>query len=208
MKSYRVVSLFLIVVLFVALSSGCNSNSGKSDPENSAKVQGAKDKEEIKDEVGSEDTKVDKEVEWVEFRNEEKNFTLMHPSNWIIVDRESYGVVLRPKEETQTSFYVDTESSIYADRTYDDFIDEMMGNLLRIRKDCTFSESESIQINGYPFVVLNYNGPSPDGTIYYYRTFFTANTLGYTMYYVASEAENVLYQEIMEKIAMSFKFLK
>jgi len=67
----------------------------------------------------------------------------------------------------------------------------MMGDLKRLMSDHTFSEAETIQINNYPFVVISHSGVGLDGLNYKYKTYFTANTLGYTMYYVADEVEVV-----------------
>lgn len=148
------------------------------------------------------------EMTMIEFKNEAKNFKLMIPSTWIIVDKDRYGILIRPYEGTQTSFYVDTHTTIFADYPFDSFVGSMIDDLMRIRRDSVFEESESIKINGYPFVALPYSGTASDGTIYYYKAYFTAKDLGYEMYYVAPETEFDIYAELMDEIAMSFEFIE
>lgn len=223
MKLYKI-GTYLIVV--ISLIVGCSSQAIDDDFEDTMTSQAEMETESdtfsqesletiVEETTIQETTEEETEMaestevfEWVEFINEEKNFKLLVPSNWIVVDKERYGVLLRPTDETQTSFYVDVRTTTYADYTYDDFVDELMGDLMRIRSDCTFTEPETIQINDYPFVVMNYDDGGAYGLVYYYRAFFTANTLGYEMYYVADEEEIELYGQIMEDIALSFEFVQ
>lgn len=163
--------------------------------------------EETTAEVTSSEVTIAEEMTMIEFKNEEKNFKLMIPSTWIIVDKDRYGILIRPYEGTQTSFYVDTHTTIFADYPFDSFVGEMIDDLKRIRRDSVFEESENIEINSYPFVALPYSGTASDGTIYYYKAYFTAKDLGYEMYYVAPETEFDTYVELMEEIAMSFEFI-
>lgn len=212
----HVLLILLVALLFVF--TGCNTSEESPDLETDAPPTGTEtpltddthdssDTGESAEGAEQDSTPPDVEVTWIEFTNNEKNFTLMHPSNWIIVDRERYGLVLRPIEGTQTTFYVDTHTSMFADRTYDDYIKEMIGDLTRIRSESTFGESFATQVNGYPFTILNYQETSQEGLTYYYKAFFTATTIGYIMYYVIPETELEMYQETMEEIALSFKFL-
>lgn len=148
------------------------------------------------------------EIVMVEFTNEAKNFSLMIPSNWVIVDQERYGIALRPNRETQTTFYVDTHTTIFSDYSYDDFVGDMIDDVMRIRSKSTFEAQENLTINDYPFVVLPYSETTSSGIVYYYKAFFTAKDIGYEMYYAVSGDEFDLYQPIMEEVAMSFKFIK
>lgn len=205
MKLHRITGL-VVIGLSCFLLSGCSTEIAVED---AVEDLDNNDAEEVieQDSASSEVEKSDATVELVEFVNEDKNFILIHPSDWIIVDKDRYGVLLRPYDGTQTSFYVDTETSMFADTTFDSFVEDMMGDVMRIRSECSFSDPLNMQINDYPFVNLDYTCTSADGVNYYYRAFFTANNLGYEIYFVADETEYELYQKIMEDIAMSFKFI-
>jgi hypothetical protein len=148
----------------------------------------------------------DHSVDWIEFVNEDKNFSLVYPSNWVIVDTESYGIVLSPTNDTQTTFIVDTYTKKYRLYSDEDFLDDMISSLINSREDATFSEAVTILINDYSFTTMDYYSTNDTGDNYLYRVFFTANKLGYEMYYVA--AQYGLYQATMEEIALSFKFIQ
>jgi hypothetical protein len=117
-------------------------------------------------------------------------------------------VVLRPTSDTQTTLYVDARTTEYADYTYDDFVDEMITDLKRIKSEGVFSDLVTMQINEYPFVNMDYTITNDYGN-WMFRIFYSANNnLGYQIYYGALDTEYDLYQPIMEEIALSFKFLQ
>lgn len=216
MKLYRRTIPFIITLSLLLIVSGCSSNSNEetendviietpTETMDSTTTEG--ESEEMIDEDISTDEIVE-EVTWIEFTNEAKNFTLMYPSNWIIVDQESYGIVLRPNDETQTTFYVDVKTTEYSDYTYNDWIDEMVTYIKRIKPDAVFTEQVTIQINEYPFVNIDYTDTNDYGN-WVFRNFYTANNnLGYKMYYGALDTEYDMYQPTMEEIALSFKFIQ
>ena len=209
--------LLILVLMLVLLAAGCSSDADDAGTTVAdatvaeTTIASATSEETTAEETTAEETSTEmttaEEMTMIEFKNEEKNFKLMIPSTWIIVDKDRYGILIRPYEGTQTSFYVDTHTTIFADYPFDSFVGEMIGDLKRIRRDSVFEESENIEINGYPFVALPYSGTASDGTIYYYKAYFTAKDLGYEMYYVAPETEFDTYVELMEEIAMSFEFI-
>lgn len=229
MKMFNIIRIILVEISLITALCGCGSQ-GNEREEIGVTSTSQREAEEVsvteaemtteamldpsvteateEDTQVSDVTEVTEPVQWIQFINEDKNFRLMYPSNWIVVDKDRYGVLLRPTDDTQTSFYVDVKTTIYADYTYDDFVDEMMGDVMRIRSECTFTEPETIQINDYPFVVMDYNDGGAYGLTYYARAFFTANDLGYEMYYVADEVETEIYGPIMEEIALSFEFIQ
>jgi hypothetical protein len=94
------------------------------------------------------------------------------------------GVVLRPYEGTQTTFYVDTKKSQFADWTYDDYVGDMLDQLQRVRNNATFGDTYNLEIHGHPFTVIDYEEEGDDGETYYYRSYFTAHGYGYIVYYV------------------------
>jgi hypothetical protein len=208
MKLSRFFSILIVLVVGTLLLSGC-----KPKPENTNQNQNQNqniiedDNADTSNKEAEEDTQ-EEAMTWITFRSERLGFTLSIPSTWIIVDEERYGILLRPKEETQTSFYVDTHTTIFSDYSIGDFINEMIGDVQRIRSDATFSEPTPLEINGYPFTTMNYEGTSSDGLTYYYEAYFSANNnLGFEMYYVADENEFELYKDILRQIAVSFEFL-
>lgn len=213
MKLSRVFTVTIILVVGMLLISGC-----KPKPENTNQNQNQNQNADEEENGGTgykesedEDKEVEEDMTWITFKSDKFGFVLSIPSTWIIVDTDSYGILLRPYEGTQTSFYVDTDTSIYKDDpafTTTDHIDEMMSDLQRIKSDSTFSEAAPLEINGYSFTTLNYEGTSTDGLTYYYEAYFTAtNDLGYEMYYVADENEFEMYKDILRQIASSFELL-
>ena len=206
-------TLLLIILLTAAGCSSTNNQSEESSTGTSATENQPSDTTETEDvTVNQEDSNKDtapESTEWLTFTNQEHLFTIDYPSNWIIVDPgNSYGVVFRPYEDTQMTFYVDTHKSIFDDMTIDDYVDEMIGDLMRIRDTASFGEPVSVQINDYPFTSLDYQETATDGETYYYQSYFTANDYGYIVYYVIPEKEYEEIAPIADQIAMSFKFIK
>ena len=198
----KIMLLLIVLLLSFSFTTGCSNDDKTNDAETPSTDQETS--------AGGE-TSSDKEtadVTWLTFTNDEHNFTLEYPSDWTIVDSVNYGIVLRPYEETQTTFYVDTYTSMYSDVTMSDYVDEMMGNLMRIRDTATFEDPYNIDINGYPFTGLVYQETADDGEVYHYQEYFTANGYGYIMYYVIPENEYDAIAPIMDEIAMTFQFTK
>lgn len=217
MRGYRIIVLAMCLSLMLVLV-GCNSKQNsntnveteiqtEASLESKIEEEDVEESSEIQTTVSETAVTEPEEVTWIEFKNADKNFSLMIPSNWVIVDKDRYGILIRPNRETQTSFYVDTHTTIFADYSYDDFVSDMIDDVMRIRSKSVFEAQENIYINDYPFVVLPYSETSSSGVTYFYKAFFTAKDLGYEMYYVAPEGEYDLYQPIMEDVAMSFKFI-
>ena len=205
MKLSRFFSILIVLVVGMLLLSGCNPKTENSDQDPSLIIN-----EDDNSDTTNKDSEVDNQetMIWITFRSDRLGFTLSIPSTWIIVDEERYGILLRPKEETQTSFYVDTHSTIFSDYSIGDFVNEMIGDVQRIRSDATFSEPTPLEINGYPFTTINYEETASDGLTYYYEAYFSANNnLGFKMYYVADENEFELYKDILRQIAVSFEFM-
>jgi hypothetical protein len=212
MKLSRMLILFLISLSLLLSISGCSDDTSEVTNENVDKENPIEtmesESEDSKEIIESEEVEVDQPVEWIEYTNEEKSFTLLYPSNWLIVNEKSYGVVLRPTSDTQTTLYVDARTTEYADYTYDDFVDEMITDLKRIKSEGVFSDLVTMQINEYPFVNMDYTITNDYGN-WMFRIFYSANNnLGYQIYYGALDTEYDLYQPIMEEIALSFKFLQ
>ena len=197
----KIMLLLIVLLLSFSFTTGCSNDDKTNDAETPSTDQETSAGGETSS--GGETT----DITWLTFTNDGHQFTLEYPSDWIIVD-SNYGVVLRPYEETQTTFYVDTHTSSYSDMTIDDYVDEMMGNLMRIRDTATFGEPYNVDINGYSFTGLTYQETADDGEVYYYQSYFTANGYGYIMYYVIPESEYDAIAPIMDEIAMTFQFTK
>jgi hypothetical protein len=158
----------------------------------------------------SEDNTVDDgPVEWVTFESD-YGFTLQYPSNWVVVDDgERYAILLRPYDGTQTSFYVDTHTKEFADWTEADMVNGMISDVVRIRtsqEDVTFTDPESTEINGYPFMAQNYEVDTEEG-IYHGECYYAAKgEIGFEMYYSIQPDEYETLLPTLREIAQSFIF--
>ena len=149
-------------------------------------------------------------VEWVTFESD-YGFTIVYPSDWVVLDDgERYALCLRPYEGTQTTFYVDTHAKEFADWTEADMVNAMISDTMRIRtsqEDVTFTEPESNEINGYPFVMQNYEVDTEDG-VYHGECYYAAKgEIGFEMYYSIQPDEYEALLPILREIALSFTFV-
>lgn len=216
MKLSRFFTVLIVLIIGMLLLSGCkpkpeNTNQNQNQNQNAEDGENSDDSGVKGSDNDNEDVEEKEVMTWISFKSDEFGFTLSIPSTWIIVDTESYGILLRPYEGTQTSFYVDTDTSIFKDDpafTITDHIEEMMNDLRRIRSESTFEDASSLEINGHSFSTLNYSRTGTDELTYYAESYFTATKdLGFEMYYVADEDEFETYKDILRQIASSFKFL-
>jgi len=148
-------------------------------------------------------------VEWVTFESA-SGFTIEYPSNWVLVDDGArYAVCLRPYDGTQTTFYVDIHAKEFADWSEADMVNAMISDVVRIRssqEDVTFTDPESIEINGYPFMAQNYEVNTQDG-VYHGECYYAAKgDSGFEMYYSIQPDEYETLLPTLREIAQSFMF--
>lgn len=221
--------LLLVVMVFcMVFASACAASgddpasepteSPLSDAEKALAMMDAQEAENTADDTepsvspdAEDNTAVDEgPVEWVTFTSE-YGFTLQYPSNWVVVDDGvSYAVVLRPYDETQTTFYVDTHTKDFEDWTEADMVNAMIADVVRIRtsqEDVTFTEPESIEINGYPFVAQNYEVNTEEG-VYHGECYYAGKgELGFEMYYSIQPDDYEALLPTLREIALSFTFV-
>ena len=156
----------------------------------------------------SDEKQEDDSWEWITYTSQEHQFTLQYPSNWYDVGPGgAYGAVLRPYDGTQSTFYVEVYHSMFEDYSMQDYVEDMMETVMRIRSDYSFEEPYPVEIGGYPFTALSYQSDYEEET-YYYMDYFTANGYGYIVRYVVTGSEYEQVQPIMEQMAQSFTFTK
>ena len=149
-------------------------------------------------------------IEWVTFESD-YGFTLQYPSNWVVVDDGArYAICLRPYDGTQTTFLVDIHAKEFSDQSEADMVNEMISDVVRIRssqEDVTFTDPESIELNGYPFMAQNYEVDTDDG-VYHGECYYAAKgDLGFEMYYSIQPDEYEPLLPTLREIAQTFTFL-
>lgn len=219
--------LLLGVLVFCLVFSACTvsgddpaaepAESPLSDAENALAMldeQDAGNAEEDTDSSASPDAEgniaaEDDPVEWVTFESG-IGFTVAYPSNWVVVDDgERYAICLRPYDGTQTTFLVDIHAKEFSDQSEADMVSAMISDVVRIRssqEDVTFTDPESIELNGYPFMAQNYEVDTEDG-VYHGECYYVAKgEIGFEMYYSIQPDEYKALLPTLREIAQSFTF--
>jgi len=221
----RTILLLAVLAVCMVLVSACGASNDDPEPSESPMSDAEKalammDAQEAGNTAGDtessaspdagDNTAVDEgPVEWVTFESD-YGFTLQYPSNWVVVDDgERYAVCLRPYDGTQTTFYVDTHMKEFADWTEADMVNGMISDVVRIRtsqSDAVFTEPESKEINGYPFMTHTYEETAEEG-IYHGECYYAAKgDLGFEMYYSIQPDEYEALLPTLREIAQSFTF--